>query len=65
MADVLPVQNLIENLVWSILNKQVNKRHTTQVTMGLLFLQLLNYTEKDSTSPKQHEQNQVLNILQV
>ncbi|NMB44579.1 MAG: AraC family transcriptional regulator [Clostridiales bacterium] len=65
VADVLPVQNLIENLVWSILNKQVNKRHTTQVTMGLLFLQLLNYTEKlDSTSPKQHEQNQVLNILQ-
>lgn len=65
VADVLPVQNLIENLVWSILNKQVNKRHTTQVTMGLLFLQLLNYTEKlDSSSPKQHEQNQVLNILQ-
>ncbi len=65
IADVLPVQNLIENLVWSILNKQVNKRHMNQVTMGLLFLQLLNYTEKlDSNNPKQYEQNQVLKILQ-
>lgn len=65
VADVLPVQNLIENLVWSILNKQANKRHMNQVTMGLLFLQLLNYTEKlDSSSPKQYEQNQVLKILQ-
>lgn len=64
VADVLPVQNLIENLVWTILNKQANKRHINQITMGLLFLQLLNYTDKlDSNSPEQYEQNQVLKIL--
>lgn len=64
VADILPVQNLIENLIWSIMNKQLNKRHINQVTMGLLFLQLLNYTEKlDANNPKQYEQNQVLVIL--
>ncbi len=46
VADVLPVQNLIENMIWSILNEQVNKRKINQTTMGLLFLQLLNYTDK-------------------
>ncbi|MDF2868619.1 MAG: transcriptional regulator, AraC family [Anaerocolumna sp.] len=46
VADILPVQNLIENMIWSILNEQVNKRKINQTTMGLLFLQLLNYTDK-------------------
>ncbi len=64
VADVLPVQNLMENLVWAILNEQANKRHINQVTMGLLFLQLLNHTDKlASSSPEQHNQNLVLQIL--
>ena len=64
VANIIPIQNLIENLIWSIMNKQVNKRHINQITMGLLLLQLLNYTEKiDANSPKQHEQNQILTIL--
>ena len=46
VADELPVQNLAENLVWSIANKQSNSRKINQTTMGLLFLQLLNCTEK-------------------
>ena len=44
MADALPVQNLMENLVWSTVNAQSNSRRINQTTMGLLFLQLLNYT---------------------
>lgn len=46
IADVLPVQNLIENLVWTLLHHQSNKRSINQITMGLLFLQLMNYTER-------------------
>ena len=41
IADVLPVQNLIENLVWTLLHHQSNKRSINQITMGLLFLQLM------------------------
>jgi AraC-like DNA-binding protein len=64
VADVLPIQNLIENLIWSIMNKQANRRQINQITMGLLLLHLLNYTEKlDNNDPNQYEQNQILQIL--
>ena len=46
VADILPVQNLVENMVWSIVNKQSNNRRINQTTMGLLFLQLMNYIDK-------------------
>ncbi len=46
VADVLPVQNLIENLVWTLLNSVSNVRSINQTTMGLLILQLANYTDR-------------------
>lgn len=46
VADILPIQNLVENMIWSLVNKQPNNRKINQTTMGLLFLQLLNYTDK-------------------
>lgn len=46
VADVLPVQNLVENMVWSLLMEQGHGRYINQTTMGLLFLNLMNYTEK-------------------
>lgn len=46
VADILPVQNLVENMVWSLVNKQSNNRRINQTTMGLLFLQLMNYVDK-------------------
>ena len=46
VADVLPVQNLVENMVWTIFYDSSNKRSCTQITMGLLFLQLLDYMDK-------------------
>ncbi len=46
VADVLPVQNLVENMVWSLLKQQGHGRNINQTTMGLLFLHLMNYTEK-------------------
>lgn len=46
VSDILPVQNLIENMVWTIFYNMGNKRSCNQITMGLLFLQLLNYMDK-------------------
>ena len=46
VANVLPVQNLIENLIWTLISDTPNKRNINQMTMGLLFMQLLNHTDK-------------------
>ena len=46
VADVLPVQNLVENLVWSLVNRQQNPREMNQITMGLLFLCLVNASDR-------------------
>lgn len=47
VADVLPVQNLIENLIWTLIKgTSPNRRSICQTTMGLLFMQLLNYTDR-------------------
>lgn len=46
VSDLLPIQNLIENLVWSLVADQPNDRRINEHTMGLLFLQLLNYTDR-------------------
>lgn len=46
VSDVLPIQNLLENLMWSIVYKQPNRRNINQITMGLLFLQLLSLTDR-------------------
>lgn len=50
VADILPVQNLLENLIWSVVFGQPNRRNINQVTIGLLFLQLLGLTDRMSTS---------------
>jgi len=44
VADVLPVQNLIENLIWLLLYDTKNKKGVMRNTMELLFVQLLNHT---------------------
>lgn len=45
VREVLPVQNLVENMVWTLVNRQPGARRINQVTMGLLLLQLMQYTE--------------------
>ena len=64
VADILPIQNLVENLIWTIVNKQKNKHSINQITMGLLFLQLMNHTDKIKTKQNHFEQEQMLGILQ-
>lgn len=64
VADILPIQNLIENMIWSLIHKQGNKRNINQTTMGLLILHLANYTERiEMKNPKQYEQNLMFFVL--
>ncbi len=61
VSDVLPIRNLVENLVWSLIYKEPNKRQINQNTMGLLFLLLLNYTERLEYKNKDDEL--IINVL--
>ena len=63
VADVLPIQNLVENLIWSIRSKQPNKRSINQVTMGLLFLQLVNHIDRMETNAENQSQKLVIDVL--
>lgn len=63
VADILPIQNLVENLIWTIRNKQPNKRSINQVTMGLLFLQLMNHMDKLETDTKGGQQKLIISVL--
>ena len=44
--DIIPVQNLLENLIWNLLEDEPNKRSMNQLTMGLLFLSLINHSDQ-------------------
>jgi AraC family L-rhamnose operon regulatory protein RhaS len=61
VADIIPIQNLVENLVWDLLNKQHNHRQIDQTTMGLLFMQLVNQTERI----EHDEQNQIYHSVAI
>ncbi len=45
VSEELPVQNLVENLIWTLLNDTQNKRIINRTTMELLFMHLLGCTD--------------------
>lgn len=49
VGEVLPVQNLIENMIWTLFYEHSNKRRSQQLTMGLLLLELVNHMDKMQT----------------
>jgi AraC-like DNA-binding protein len=61
VADVLPIQNLIENLLYTLTEQIPNRRGILQATMGLLFAQLVNHT--DALQFETPDQNAVLSAL--
>jgi YesN/AraC family two-component response regulator len=63
VAEIIPIQNLVENMIWTIWNKQPNKRSINQITMGLLFLQLMNYTDLMVTNTENGRQKLTIDIL--
>lgn len=61
VSGVKPIQNLVENLIWILLQDTYNKRNTSQMTMALLFLQLLGNT--DSLVADSQEESAVFQVL--
>ena len=61
VSDILPVQNLIENLLYTVMEETHNRRGILQMTMGLLFTQLMNHTE--ALQFETQEQNAVISVL--
>ena len=55
VSDVKPVQNLVENLLWTLILDTPNRRSIHQLTMGLLFVQLLNHTDRLSVGNQEQE----------
>ncbi len=59
--EILPIRNLIENLLHTLLADTPNKRGILQMTMGLLFAHLLNHTE--ALREVSREQTVILSVL--
>lgn len=45
VSEEVPIQNLVENLLWTLIRETPNKRKMSQMTMALLFMQLMGHTE--------------------
>ena len=61
VADVLPVQNLVENLLWILITQPSNKRGIYHLTMGLLFVELLECT--DTLQFSYEDQSIIMKVL--
>ena len=61
VSEVVPVQNLMENLLWTMVRDTPNRRSIQQLTMGLLFTLLPNYADRLSTGGQ--DQDLVLRTL--
>ena len=64
VSNVVPVQNLVENLIWTLMNPMQNKRSINQFTMGLLLLQLMNCTDSIVVNSGEENQKLMMQVLQ-
>lgn len=63
VAEVLPIQNLVENLVWTILNETPNQRQIKEKTMALLVLQLMNHTDRIKAESSDYKDKLAVSVL--
>jgi AraC-type DNA-binding domain-containing proteins len=63
VADILPIQNLVENMVWTVFYDISNKRSSNQVTMGLLLLHLLNHMDRMEIGDNAYDRELVGHVL--
>ena len=61
VSEVEPIQNLVENLLWTLLEDGPHKRKVSQMTMALLFLLLMGHT--DSLLSEDRESAAVFQVL--
>lgn len=65
VKDALPVQNIMESIIWTLLNNKKQTNTINQVSVGLLFLNLQNFANTiNNQYPAQHDQNIVFQVLQ-
>ena len=65
VSQVKPIQNLLENLLWILIQETPNKRKISQMTMALVFMQLLAHTETlESADPEDALVWQVLRYVE-
>lgn len=62
-ADILPVQNLMENMIWIMLTEPQNRRTLNQNTISLLFLTLIDQASHIHVSGDSYEQQLMLQLL--
>lgn len=63
--DILPVENLLENMIWTLLEKKPGVNLMNQTTMGLLLQNLALFAEDiNRTLPDSREENAVFTALQ-
>ena len=55
VSEITPIQNLIENLVYSLISEVSHRQSINSLTFSLLFMQLLEHTDKLSVSEKEQE----------
>lgn len=61
---LLPVQNLLENMIWTLIHKKSGANTINQTTMGLLFMNLSAFADSiNQNMSGQYEQNLVFSAL--
>lgn len=64
-GDILPVENLLENMIWTLLEKKPGVNLLNQTTMGLLLQNLTLFAENiNRTLPESRDENAVFATLQ-
>lgn len=65
ISQVKPIQNLLENLLWILIQETPNKRKISQTTMALVLMQLLAHTDTlESADPEDALVWQVLRYVE-
>ncbi len=62
-GDLLPVQDLMETLIWTMFYQEQQRRTISQTAMGLLFLYLINHTDLIRASGASYEQSLMIKLL--
>ncbi len=61
---ILPIQNLIENMLWNLIDKKPGTNTINQITMGLIFMNLSVFAESMAQSQiGNYEQDLIFRIL--
>lgn len=62
--EILPIQNLIENMLWTLIDKKTGINTVNQITMGLIFMNLSVFSDAMLPNCADHyEQDLIVRIL--